>query len=985
MEKGQQKKILGEGRLVRQGRNMFIRSGEGENYRSVFVPETAIRQNYKDYSFFDNNEYLAYSAQLEGNRYCAISVIRPKDLKLMYGQLCLLDTVLRYAHVVINGKSDKVLVPFAARTVEGTQWFGNGAAVDKNYCVQVMRQDEYFGCKFVAYIIQEDNRKMNLPPLSMDTQISAPMKKLGTTTAWQRQSDHQSVESVQNHSGVIIEQYENGTLLISSPTCQNVYFPTENQESWMKLGRFLTFDGRRVSDCKTDAMFGSNPTDLGTIFTFTHISPLQMTVDAVLNKVSFGKSAWAWNDHIGRIYIPWLSVSKGLTTARPFPFASVHLDIVYNGKHDDIPWVATNATLAADTEAAAILRANAQLLKTDDNWKVQSVVDGPENPSIFMYRHDEGLGKRISCFAKISDVNGSEVPKPGTMCRVSYYPQERHARHALRAVVVTVMEKCEKNPRCHVVHNGSGVKCFPVLVEQPTARKERVDPPVAPKIVAAPVPRKNPWNMKNLGTPADATPAALAPNDFPEVTSKKAEEEILVPPYPPPGLGELPSPREMVWGGTPVAAQPERYSLFEQPNTNFPNFGDSFFTSIGDQYQLAEIVFGSDTCSSSEIRNSQSESSSPGLKTADEPEQNCWSSLESTATLTQSNYAQNSFAFGFPHMDLPIYQSMMPSKNEMTLTAATSGAIVFSGATLLVSLFAAASLYSQVSSIWNELDAEIANFRSLTEDMWVDMVKLGAGTASNRVRRQQYGGYGASGVQPPAPAPNGYGGYGASQPAPPPEKFPDGIPNGANQPKFPGGGFPDGPFPNGGGPRGGPQCQCTVENSCPPGPSGDEGEQGPDGQDGLDGDLLDRRDQLGPGLRGMRGARGQPGRPGRDGNPGMPGDCGPPGAPGLDGKPGSPGGKGDDGEKPLGRQGPRGPPGEAGPEGPTGPNGRDAYPGQAGPQGEPGIQGYGGSAGQDGPEGPTGPAGLPGKDAEYCKCPGREGDAGRTARRHRKF
>ncbi|EYC17018.1 hypothetical protein Y032_0032g2621 [Ancylostoma ceylanicum] len=47
----------------------------------------------------------------------------------------------------------------------------------------------------------------------------------------------------------------------------------------------------------------------------------------------------------------------------------------------------------------------------------------------------------------------------------------------------------------------------------------------------------------------------------------------------------------------------------------------------------------------------------------------------------------------------------------MSAIGATSGALLVSGATLLVSLFAAATIYSQINSIWNELDAEMSNFK----------------------------------------------------------------------------------------------------------------------------------------------------------------------------------------------------------------------------------------------------------------------------------
>ncbi|VDP10522.1 unnamed protein product [Heligmosomoides polygyrus] len=305
----------------------------------------------------------------------------------------------------------------------------------------------------------------------------------------------------------------------------------------------------------------------------------------------------------------------------------------------------------------------------------------------------------------------------------------------------------------------------------------------------------------------------------------------------------------------------------------------------------------------------------------------------------------------------------------MSLIGATSGALLFSGATLVISMFAAAAIYAQVNTIWSEFDAEMNNFKVLTDDIWKDMIGLGAGTPSNRIRRQSYGGYGASGVQhEPLPTP------GADSAALGPIRSPTPA-------------FPNSLPPSAANAR----CACAFENNCPPGPPGSVGVPGPDGFDGLDGvpgfDGLDADDVSNeaaqgcftcpqglpgpqgpggsPGIRGMRGARGQPGMPGRDGNPGMPGEMGPPGPPGVDGEAGKPGDKGDDAEKPMGRAGPRGPPGEMGPEGPEGSPGRDAYPGQQGPVGEP-------AAGADGEEGPQGPPGNVGKDAEYCKCPERE-------------
>lgn len=53
-----------------------------------------------------------------------------------------------------------------------------------------------------------------------------------------------------------------------------------------------------------------------------------------------------------------------------------------------------------------------------------------------------------------------------------------------------------------------------------------------------------------------------------------------------------------------------------------------------------------------------------------------------------------------------------------------------SGLSLLVSMLFVANIYSDVQSIWRELDAEIGTFRSTTDDLWRDMIKVGAGEAN---------------------------------------------------------------------------------------------------------------------------------------------------------------------------------------------------------------------------------------------------------------
>uniref|UniRef100_A0A915BIF2 39S ribosomal protein L21, mitochondrial n=1 Tax=Parascaris univalens TaxID=6257 RepID=A0A915BIF2_PARUN len=72
----------------------------------------------------------------------------------------------------------------------------------------------------------------------------------------------------------------------------------------------------------------------------------------------------------------------------------------------------------------------------------------------------------------------------------------------------------------------------------------------------------------------------------------------------------------------------------------------------------------------------------------------------------------------------------------MSLYGATIGAIIFSSTTLLVCLFAVSSICSDVTGIWAELDSEMSAFKVMTDDLWQDMLSLGAGTPANRLRRQ---------------------------------------------------------------------------------------------------------------------------------------------------------------------------------------------------------------------------------------------------------
>uniref|UniRef100_A0A8L8KIB9 Col_cuticle_N domain-containing protein n=1 Tax=Heligmosomoides polygyrus TaxID=6339 RepID=A0A8L8KIB9_HELPZ len=272
---------------------------------------------------------------------------------------------------------------------------------------------------------------------------------------------------------------------------------------------------------------------------------------------------------------------------------------------------------------------------------------------------------------------------------------------------------------------------------------------------------------------------------------------------------------------------------------------------------------------------------------------------------------------------------------KMGVQLVTCGAIAASGVTLLLSLFAIYTMQSEISSMWSELDAEIDKFKArdtlLTNDSWKAMLSLGAGTVSNRQRRQ-YGGYGASGMN--------------TQPSSEEEGaipcFRTLVERAVEVPNTSGDAmdFTNRPFP----PRvvipAAVLCQCFTFSSCPPGPPGPRGQPGPDGVDGVPGvDGFDGLDSV----NAMRYS-------------GLIGciNC-PPGPEGVGGKTGPPGMRG--------IRGARGVPGQPG---------RD------------GVAGFQGAAGPDGEPGPAGPPGAPGKDATYCKCP-RRGDPDGPPRNRRRL
>uniref|UniRef100_A0A183C7V8 Col_cuticle_N domain-containing protein n=1 Tax=Globodera pallida TaxID=36090 RepID=A0A183C7V8_GLOPA len=276
----------------------------------------------------------------------------------------------------------------------------------------------------------------------------------------------------------------------------------------------------------------------------------------------------------------------------------------------------------------------------------------------------------------------------------------------------------------------------------------------------------------------------------------------------------------------------------------------------------------------------------------------------------------------------------------MSINKATLGVIGLSGTTLLLCLFGIATIYDEIQSIWTELDFEMDRFKLETDDMWRDMLAMGAGTPSNRARRQAAGGYSAPQA---APAPI-------------------------------------------------PVCKCKAKNVCPPGPAGPAGGEGPPGVPGIPGkegvpgitaenwqsapivqwaqlerlELLGSRDNEEFAVRGaIQGRQGATVCPACQPSKARPGKR--------------------DALAPRAQMAPRamtrrsrsgakdraGRPAKLGTREhlalPATPGG----PGKEGAAGPPGAAGFPGAPGNEGEEGGLGTLGKQGQDAAYCPCPNR--------------
>ncbi|CAK5015983.1 unnamed protein product [Meloidogyne enterolobii] len=203
-------------------------------------------------------------------------------------------------------------------------------------------------------------------------------------------------------------------------------------------------------------------------------------------------------------------------------------------------------------------------------------------------------------------------------------------------------------------------------------------------------------------------------------------------------------------------------------------------------------------------------------------------------------------------------------------------AITISVTTIIMCIAGIICLNIQLQSMWDELGLEIKQFnikvldiqisplyflffQIQTDNIWEGMLSMGAGTPSNRQRRQLYGGYGVQQQQHQTH-----------------NLFTAKVATGPLKVTL------------------GSSCNCISQNDCPAGPPGFPGVVGPPGERGIGGvpgipghDAMDVHSSISKGC--FNCPVGPQGTPGKEGNPGIRGPRGPNGIPGISGRDGVPG------------------------------------------------------------------------------------------------
>ncbi|VDM61022.1 unnamed protein product [Angiostrongylus costaricensis] len=273
-----------------------------------------------------SDEEVIFTAQRQTQvqndcRFVASSVVKKRELISVSGKIS--DTYDKFCYADVK-KYGRVFVPYSSRNDFNKPWLGKGAEVGKTIQMKaswIFRQPDINNCRYVAWSIN-----MNLVD-----------EKKGS----------EKVPDVANGQiGVIVICPEDGDLAVYSSQSGTARLPSSLRKPWMSLGTCIRYDLIKKVDAESRAVWIVRSVEnLGLLYEVIDdemdSSKLLLRLHAVVNRVSLNaRSAWLWNDVIGRIFVPAQQFNHGLRA-----MVCVKLIVVWTGLFEDVPWSATHIDL----------------------------------------------------------------------------------------------------------------------------------------------------------------------------------------------------------------------------------------------------------------------------------------------------------------------------------------------------------------------------------------------------------------------------------------------------------------------------------------------------------------------------------------------------------------------------------------------------------------------------------------------------------------
>ncbi|KJH43343.1 hypothetical protein DICVIV_10632 [Dictyocaulus viviparus] len=415
---------------------------------------------------FTSDEEVIFTAQKQTQvqndcRFVASSVIKKRELISVSGKIS--DTYDKFCYADVK-KYGRVFVPYSSRNDFNKPWLGKGAEVGKviqmkNVCfllihlerifLQIFRQPDINNCRYVAWSIN-----MNMVD--------------------EKKGSEKVPDAASGQIGVIVLCPEDGDLAVYSSQSGTARLPSSLRKSWMNLGTCIRYDLIKQVDTESRAVWVVRSVEnLGLLYEVIDdemdSSKLLLRLHAVVNRVSLNaRSAWLWNDVIGRIFVPAQQFNHGLRA-----MVCVKIIVVWTGLFEDVPWSATQIDVLGDD--AQIRVRNASLLQTDDNWTVSNI--NTNEQKFFGFMNNPKYGSAFIAWTDLTE--GDTPPRPETKCRATVFFQLRNGKHPWRAVLVTPLGTDGYPIWHHPLYSHSGQLSLP---EHPF----KLPPPTLPR-TAAPV------------------------------------------------------------------------------------------------------------------------------------------------------------------------------------------------------------------------------------------------------------------------------------------------------------------------------------------------------------------------------------------------------------------------------------------------------------------------------------------------------------------